>query len=197
MWRRLRRVGDAGGERGATLAVPSLGSHTGQRRLLSQTLGIHPMKETFIGHCQCAALNYRVCGTSTALFACHCTDCQRQSASAFAMALWVKDADVEILSGELKEWIRTMPSGRKMACRFCGICGTRVFHHVLGTDILSIKPGTLENTKHLKPCGHIWTGSKQEWVHIDKNVLQYTGNPENYDALISAWLAEPGHCIAD
>ena len=155
------------------------------------------MKETFIGHCQCAALKYRVCGTSIALFACHCQDCQRQSARAFGMALWVKDAEVEVLGGELKKWVRTMPSGRKMACRFCGICGTRIFHQVLGSDTLSIKPGTLENTKDLKPCAHIWTGSKQDWVHIDNKALQYTGNPESYDALVSAWLTEHGHCITD
>ncbi|MFZ6843452.1 GFA family protein [Undibacterium sp. RuTC16W] len=148
------------------------------------------MTEKFVGQCQCAAVNYLVTGTSATLFACHCTDCQRQSASAFGMALWIKNAQVEVLSGELKEWVRHMPSGRKMSCRFCGVCGTRVFHQVIGSDILSIKPGTLNNTKDLVPCGHIWTDSKQEWIHIDEKALRYTGNPENFDALIAAWHSD-------
>ena len=68
------------------------------------------MPETFHGQCQCGAVRYRVTGTSATLFACHCTDCQRQSASAFGMALWVRDAAVALTGGEPKEWLRTMPS---------------------------------------------------------------------------------------
>ena len=70
------------------------------------------MRQVFEGQCQCGAVAYRVTGVTATLFVCHCTECQRQSSSAFGMALWIKEPLVEIASGEVKEWIRTMPSGR-------------------------------------------------------------------------------------
>ncbi|WP_298232707.1 GFA family protein [uncultured Azohydromonas sp.] len=153
------------------------------------------MPDARTGHCQCGAVRYRLTGEPLTLFACHCTDCQRQSSSAFGMALWVKKADVELLSGELKEWVRELPSGRRMACRFCPGCGTRLFHQVLGQEaLMSIKPGTLEDTRWLRPAGHIWTASRQPWVRLDENSLQYPGNPDGYEALIAAWLHPTNPC---
>lgn len=146
------------------------------------------MRQVFEGHCQCGAVTYRVTGVSATLFACHCTECQRQSGSAFGMALWIKEPALEISSGRLKEWVRDMPSGRKMACQFCPDCGTRLFHTVVGqTQILSIKPGTLRDTRDLKPAGHIWVDSKQEWFEIEEGSLQYPGNPDTFDDLQCAW----------
>lgn len=124
------------------------------------------------------------------LFACHCTECQRQSGSAFGMALWIKEPKVELLTGQPKEWIRNMPSGRQMSCQFCPDCGTRLFHSTVGqTQILSIKPGTLSDTSRLKPVGHIWVDSKQPWFEIDVQALQYEGNPETFEDLLCVWSA--------
>ena len=148
------------------------------------------MRQVFEGNCQCGAVTYTVTGVSATLFACHCTECQRQSGSAFGMALWVKEPMIELSSGQIKEWVRTMPSGRKMCCQFCPECGTRLFHSTVGqTQVLSIKPGTLRETLGLKPVGHIWVGSKQEWFEIDRDSLQYQGNPDSYDELLCAWTA--------
>ena len=62
------------------------------------------MTEIFAGQCQCGDVKYQVTGTAASLFASHCTECQRQSASAFGLALWIEGADVQLLRGELKEW---------------------------------------------------------------------------------------------
>lgn len=148
------------------------------------------MRQVFEGQCQCGTVAYQVTGVAATLFTCHCTECQRQSGSAFGMALWVKNPSIELFSGQLKEWIRTMPSGRKMSCQFCSDCGTRVFHTTVGqTEMLSIKPGTLRDTSTLKPVGHIWVNSKQKWFEIDDDTLQYRGNPESFDDLTCAWSA--------
>nr|WP_315463681.1 GFA family protein [uncultured Rhodoferax sp.] len=146
------------------------------------------MPQHFEGQCQCGAITYRVTGESATLFACHCTECQRQSSSAFGMALWIRDPVVEILSGQLKEWIRALPSGQKMSCQFCPDCGTRLFHRAVGqTQLMSIKPGTLRDTRQLKPVGHLWVGSKQAWLHLEDGTLQYPENPDSWDALFCAW----------
>ena len=146
------------------------------------------MGEVFEGRCQCGEVKYRVAGTAATLFACHCTECQRQSASAFGMALWIRHGQVALLGGQLKEWTRVMPSGRSMVCSFCPTCGTRLFHQVLGQSAyLSIKPGTLDNPGAFTPVGHIWTASKLPWVAIPPGSLQYVGNPPDFDELLAAW----------
>ena len=146
------------------------------------------MRKTFEGQCQCGAIVYRVTGVAATLFTCHCTECQRQSSSAFGMALWIRDPMVELSSGQLKEWIRSMPSGRKMSCQFCPDCGTRLFHTTVGqSQLLSIKPGTLRDTRKLVPVGHIWVDSKQRWFELNDGHLQYRGNPESFDDLTCAW----------
>lgn len=148
------------------------------------------MTETFEGQCQCGEVKYRVIGTPVTLLVCHCMECQRQSSSAFGMALWIKGATTELLSGEIKEWIRVTPTKKSMACRFCPTCGTRLFHQILGqSEIMSIKPGTLYDTKKLAPSGHIWCGSKQNWVQLPSASLQYEEGPTSLEDLFSAWSA--------
>ncbi len=144
--------------------------------------------EVFEGQCQCGAVQYRVQGGAQTVFACHCTQCQRQSASAFGMALWVRDAQVALSGPPLQDWTRTTPSGKAMTGRFCTVCGTRLFHQVdLPGAPLSIKPGTLNDTRALRPVAHIWTASKQPWVQLDEAVLQYPGNPPDFAPLVQAW----------
>ena len=149
------------------------------------------MNQQFEGQCQCGEVKYRVTGILVTIFACHCTECQRQSSSAFGMALWIKSARVELLGGKLKTWTRHMPSGKDLECSFCASCGTRLFHQVIGqSEILSIKPGTLNDTGWLKPAGHIWTKSAQSWVRLGPDDLRYEANPDSFSELISAWANE-------
>lgn len=107
------------------------------------------------------------------------------------MALWVKATSVLLQSGELKDWVRSTPSGKKMIGKFCPNCGTRVFHKVVGQDeVLSIKPGTLYEADRLAPVGHIWTSSKQAWIDIPTGLLQYQQGPPDFKALMNAWSTE-------
>ena len=160
-------------------------------------MGAGSEAETFDGQCQCGAVVYRVVGESLVLFACHCTECQRQSSSAFGMALWVRSSRVEV-SGRLETWVRHTPGGKQMRCQFCPACGTRVFHQMSGQDdILSIKPGTLNDTSRLRPVGHIWADRAQPWLGLSGRgsdagsaCLVHPGNPESFEPLFEAWRAE-------
>ncbi|PXX43299.1 GFA family protein [Undibacterium pigrum] len=146
------------------------------------------MSESFEGQCQCGEVQYEVTGESLTLFTCHCQDCQRQSSSAFGMALWIRLGDMLLKTGEPKLWVRKMPSGREMECSFCPTCGTRLFHRLLGqTEIISIKPGTLNDTSSLQAVAHIWTRSAQPWLNLDQDCLQYADNPDDFQILFAAW----------
>lgn len=147
-------------------------------------------QEVFEGQCQCGSIRYRIHGMALTAFACHCTECQRQSGSAFGMALWIRQSVVEVSGGIVKEWIRQLPSGKQMACQFCPDCGTRLFHKIVGQDqVLSLKPGTLNPPQDVAAVGHIWLNSKQKGTSIDPCTLQYPGNPETFDDLLAAWAS--------
>lgn len=104
------------------------------------------------------------------------------------MALWVKTSTVRVLRGRLESWTRVAPSGRKMLCQFCPTCGTRIFHQTVGQEgVLSIKPGTLNDTKWLRPVAHVWSEQAQPWVEAEADCLQFPGNPDDFGSLISAW----------
>jgi hypothetical protein len=134
-----------------------------------------------------------VTGDSAALFACHCSECQRQSSSAFGMALWISNYSKLIVRGVLGRWVRKTPLGRELVCEFCSRCGTRVFHQMAGqSEVMSIKPGTLDETRELEPVAHIWTSSAQKWLSLPGGCLAYPENPPDFTEICAAWQARKG-----
>src|SRR5262245_65152510 len=110
------------------------------------------MTEVREGGCQCARVRYRVEGEPVAVGVCHCTECQRQSGSAFGMSLIVRKEAFRLLQGELKTFTRTADSGSPVLCAFCPECGIRIYHEPRYMQgVLNIKPGTLDDTSFLRP----------------------------------------------
>jgi hypothetical protein len=56
------------------------------------------------GGCACGAIRYQVGAMPLFLYACHCTDCQRQSGGAFSMGLPVAASAFQIERGQAKAW---------------------------------------------------------------------------------------------
>ena len=137
------------------------------------------------GSCQCGGVQYRLTGTPLPLVICHCTECQKQTASAFGMALPVAKQDLKLLSGTLKKWRRLADSGREVFCYFCPDCGTRIYHSSsLGADYWHLKPGTLDDTSWLNPAAQVWTKSAQAWLELASEILSFPGQPENISGLL-------------
>ncbi len=125
------------------------------------------MGRTLEGGCQCGAVRYRVTGRPLTFYACHCRECQKQSASAFGLSLWVRRSDLALLSGVPKVWERPADSGDTTVCAFCPDCGSRLYHFGRrDPETLSLKAGSLDDTAGLAPVGHIWVRSKQPWVDL-------------------------------
>ena len=150
------------------------------------------MSEILEGGCQCGKVRYRVTGAPLTLYACHCTECQKQSASAFGLSLWVKRSDLEILSGEPKYWERSADSGNTTLCAFCPECGSRLFHAPSDDpEIYSLKGGSLDDISSLAPVGHIWVRSKQPWVDLAclPGELRFEKEPPSFQPLLDRWKA--------
>jgi hypothetical protein len=149
------------------------------------------MVAPYYGGCQCASVRYVVRAEPETMYICHCQDCQKQSASAFAMSLTVATSSLEITSGQLKEWSRPADSGADVFCRFCADCGTRILH---GKDTrpeyVNIKPGTLDDTSWLRPVAQIWTSRAQPWIDFGDQFLTYPEQPPQAEPMWERWHRE-------
>lgn len=131
----------------------------------------------------CGRHRYRVSAAPLTLYACHCTDCQTQSGSAFGLSMTVERAAFS-LTGEPGVAERPADSGRIVRARFCAGCGTRLFHEPSrAPHTVNVKAGTLDDTSWVRPVAHIWLGSAQPWFVPPADALRHDGQPDDREAL--------------
>jgi hypothetical protein len=148
------------------------------------------MRLPLTGGCQCGAVRYEIRAQPLTVYACHCTECQRQSASAFSLSLVVARDAIAIVAGTPKEWRRVVEGTRAIQYLFCGECGVRLVHNPERNPRVSIvKPGTLDDTSWLEPVGHVWTRSAQSWFEVPADGVNYDAQPPDLARLIEAWRA--------
>ena len=85
------------------------------------------MKGELSGGCLCGAVRYVLReGFRLNPYACHCTDCQSRTGSAFSEHMLFALADLEI-SGELDVGEYVQPSGAHSRISGCAICKSRIY----------------------------------------------------------------------
>jgi hypothetical protein len=128
------------------------------------------MPAPYTGGCQCGSVRYLLTTEPIRVGACHCEECQRQSGSAFGMFMPVKKDSLTV-TGLTKRVTRIADSGNEVTGVFCPGCGVRIYHALKSApDILSLKPGTLDDTRWLRPELFIWTKSAQGWLPVPNGV---------------------------
>ncbi len=141
------------------------------------------------GGCSCGAVRYQITGSPLTFYLCHCTECQRHSSSAFGESLRISAADFEV-TGTVQLIERSSESGTRRQGWFCPECGVRIWHGATGSEEINIKAGTLDDTRWLKPAGHIWVRSRQPFVQWEAGALVYETQPEpGYVQLKARWRA--------
>ena len=131
-----------------------------------------------MGGCQCGRVRYACSHAPLQLYVCHCTECRRQSASAFGISVQVPAAAFAVVQGEPKRWSRPTASGHILDCWFCPDCGARLWHQPQGaTDTLNIKGGSLDVAVDRAGAIHIWTASRLPGAVIPAGARQYPGEP--------------------
>lgn len=141
------------------------------------------------GQCQCGNITYRIKGQPLTFYACHCRDCQQQSASAFGLSLRVAFEDFELTSGTVKFWSTPADDGSTKNCAFCPDCGTRIYHASDDpAEAISLKAGSLNNISRFRPVAHIWTKRAQQWLdYKTPGILIYADQPDDFGEIYNAW----------
>jgi hypothetical protein len=98
--------------------------------------------------------------------ACHCTWCQRETGSAFAVNAMIETDRVKLLAGA-PEAVRTPSlSGKGQTIFRCPACHVAVWSHYngAGPKVAFVRTGTLDQPHDIKPDIHIFTSTKRPWV---------------------------------
>lgn len=130
------------------------------------------------GGCQCGRIRYAAPSAPIALYVCHCTECRKQSASAYGISYTIDRKSLEILGGAPAIWTRVTASGHTLECAFCRDCGSRLWHQSTGYPAtLNIKAGSFDQPVDLSDAIHIWVSSKLPGVVIPGDAVTFMREP--------------------
>jgi hypothetical protein len=133
------------------------------------------VNDPLAGGCQCGAVRFVARGPVHGTFVCHCTECRRQSASAFGVSVDVDRDGLSLLAGTTRSWRRSIPSGA-LVCHFCPTCGSRLWHDVDPPQArVTLKGGALDAPPDLRRAVHIWTRRKLPGVILPADAEQHPG----------------------
>lgn len=143
------------------------------------------MTDAITGGCLCGMVRYWADRTVRfQAYACHCTDCQTRSGSAFGIQLAVLASDLSV-EGELLRGEHVQPSGAVAGIFACKNCLTRIYtDNNLRPGIGNLRAGTLDDSASLVPAAHLWVSSKLTWVVIPENVIVFDRQPSDQ----AGWL---------
>jgi len=129
------------------------------------------------GGCACGFVRYRMRSQPLIVHCCHCSWCQRQNGSAFAVNALIEADRVELLEGNVVDVTVPSPSGANQKISRCPNCQVAVWSYYLvlfggiGEAVRFIRVGTLDDPSRTPPDVHIYTSSKQPWVTLPADAL--------------------------
>ncbi|MDH3694271.1 MAG: GFA family protein [Gammaproteobacteria bacterium] len=121
---------------------------------------------TLEGGCTCGAVRYRMISKPMFVHCCHCTWCQRETGSAFAVNAMIEADSVELLQGELQVVNTPSNSGKGQKIFRCPHCYIALWSNYggAGDAIRFVRVGTLDSSNCIEPDIHIYTSTKRDWV---------------------------------
>ncbi len=130
------------------------------------------------GGCLCGAVRYSTKAEPAMMAFCHCTDCQKQSGSAFSVNVLVPHGEIETTGDALSKFDIKGTTGQNVSRNFCNQCGSPLFN-VLDAfgGLAAIKAGTMDDSSWVKPGVQIWCDSAQPWGVLDDEIQKAGGNP--------------------
>ena len=124
------------------------------------------------GGCSCSEIRYELYSEPLFVHGCHCTWCQRETGSAFAVNILIETKNVVLKSGEPVSRLIVSASGAGQTVMECPTCGVVVWSHYSSAKerIAFVRGGTLDEPGLMPPDIHIFTESKQTWVGLPDDV---------------------------
>lgn len=140
------------------------------------------------GGCRCGQIRLQVNAPPLLTMACHCTGCQRMTASAFSLSVAIPSIGFSVLKGQ------PIIGGLHGATRhyFCPHCMSWMFTRPEGMDeFVNLRVTMLDDVSWFKPFIETWTREKLTWaitsaVHSFETLPNY----EDYASLIEEYAKQ-------
>lgn len=131
----------------------------------------------FSGGCLCGAVHYSADATAIFSGACHCTNCQRHTGSAFSCVIAVPKPTLAI-TGQTREFRHKGGSGNDVITTFCPTCATRLTSEAtVMPGVVMLEAGTLDDRSLFDPQVHIYCVSAQPWMVYPEGATKFPGMP--------------------
>lgn len=129
------------------------------------------------GRCTCGEVEFELTAAPIVVHCCHCTWCQRETGSAFALNLCVESDQVVQRKGAVEEVTTPSNSGKGQIVMRCPNCQIALWSHYAGSGraIAYVRVGALDDPAASPPDMHIFTSTKLPWVPISKDVRAFEG----------------------
>ncbi len=116
------------------------------------------------GACRCGRISYKVTAAPKFIFACHCSDCQQLTSSAFSMGMAVDESAFD-LEGTPHVWVKKADSGKQSRQFTCPDCAG--WTHTIAEahpGIVVVRPITLSEHQWVRPIAQVFTRSALPWA---------------------------------
>jgi hypothetical protein len=124
------------------------------------------------GSCLCRRVRFEVKGALGTMDHCHCTDCRKSHAAAFATYVEVPWKAFRFLQGESHLATFAAASGTRRS--FCRTCGTIVScWSDADSEGLGIPASVFDTPLDRRPEFHTFVRSRAPWHAIDDHLPQY------------------------
>ena len=141
------------------------------------------------GGCRCGEVRVRVTKPPILTGACHCTGCQKMTASAYSLTVTVPADGFEVTKGE------PVLGGLKgpVSHHFhCPNCLTWLFTRAEGFDwFVNLRPSALDDHGWFEPFIELFAAEKLPWAATGAR-HSYAGSPEmpEFETLMEAYASE-------
>jgi len=125
-----------------------------------------------IGKCSCGEIQYELMESPMFVHCCHCSWCQRETGSAFAINALIESNQVKVIKGYPEKVHTPSNSDIGQDVSRCPSCKTALWSNygAAKETISFIRVGTLNNPDAYSPDIHIFTSTKQKWVQLDNSL---------------------------
>src|SRR5947209_6405955 len=122
------------------------------------------------GSCTCGGVRFEI-DEVRSLTHCHCANCRKLTAAAFATYAHVDNDKFRFISGEGQ--IARYESAPGSFRAFCRVCGSLVPGQAPYLKTISVPAGLLDDDPLVRPRLHVFTSSKAPWWEITDGLPQH------------------------